>query len=93
MIICDVDVMWLRDPLPFFKKFPDADVLTSTDHLTPTIGGAEKLERYPDAGSAFNIGERHTHCLCRRQVLVCPKDAQGAHKMAACCQPVAVAPC
>lgn len=51
-----MDVMWLRDPLPFFKKFPDADVLTSSDHLTPTIGGAETLERYPDAGSAFNIG-------------------------------------
>lgn len=57
MIISDVDVMWLRDPIPFFKKFPDADILTSTDHLTPTIGGAETLERYPDAGSAFNIGE------------------------------------
>lgn len=56
VIISDVDVMWLRDPLPFFKKFPDADVLTSSDHLTPTIGGAETLERYPDAGSAFNIG-------------------------------------
>lgn len=56
VIISDVDVMWLRDPIPFFKKFPDADVLTSTDHLTPTIGGAETLERWPDAGSAFNIG-------------------------------------
>lgn len=56
VIISDVDVMWLRDPIPFFKKFPDADVLTSSDHLTPTIGGAETLEKYPDAGSAFNIG-------------------------------------
>lgn len=51
-----MDVMWLRDPTPFFKRFPDADVLTSSDHLTPTIGGAEQLEKYPDAGSAFNIG-------------------------------------
>ena len=57
VIISDVDVMWLRDPMPFFKRFPDADLLTSTDHLTPTIGGAETMERYPDAGSAFNIGE------------------------------------
>jgi hypothetical protein len=48
--------MWLRDPMPFFKRYTDADLLTSTDHLTPTIGGAEALERYPDAGSAFNIG-------------------------------------
>jgi hypothetical protein len=56
VIISDVDVMWLRDPLPFFQKFPDADILTSTDHLTPTVGTAEELEKYPDAGSAFNIG-------------------------------------
>lgn len=59
VIISDVDVMWLRDPQPFFQRFPDADVLTSTDHLTPTVGAREELEMYAEAGSAFNIGERH----------------------------------
>lgn len=48
--------MWLRNPLPFFNRFPDADILTSTDHLAPTVGKEEALEKYPDAGSAFNIG-------------------------------------
>uniref|UniRef100_A0A383W3X9 Nucleotide-diphospho-sugar transferase domain-containing protein n=1 Tax=Tetradesmus obliquus TaxID=3088 RepID=A0A383W3X9_TETOB len=56
VVISDVDVMWLRDPVPFFKRFPDADVLTSTDHLASTVEGREELERYPEAGSAFNIG-------------------------------------
>eukprot|EP00882_Tetradesmus_deserticola_P016394 GHRQ01017508.1.p1 GENE.GHRQ01017508.1~~GHRQ01017508.1.p1 ORF type:complete len:452 (+),score=165.32 GHRQ01017508.1:1428-2783(+) len=56
VVISDVDVMWLRDPVPFFKRFTDADVLTSTDHLTPTVGAREELEKYPEAGSAFNIG-------------------------------------
>jgi hypothetical protein len=51
-----VDVLWLRNPLPFFQRFPGADILTSTDHLSSTVGAAEELERYPEAGSAFNIG-------------------------------------
>eukprot|EP00878_Enallax_costatus_P007175 GHUV01007519.1.p1 GENE.GHUV01007519.1~~GHUV01007519.1.p1 ORF type:complete len:671 (+),score=160.19 GHUV01007519.1:272-2284(+) len=56
VIISDVDVMWLRDPVPFFKRYPDADVLTSADHLLSTVGSREELEKYPEAGSAFNIG-------------------------------------
>jgi hypothetical protein len=56
VIISDVDVMWLRDPMPFFLKYPDADILTSSDHLVSTVGKEEQLEKYPDSGSAFNIG-------------------------------------
>ncbi|KIZ02110.1 hypothetical protein MNEG_5845 [Monoraphidium neglectum] len=56
VVISDVDVLWLRNPLPFFQRFPGADILTSTDHLSSTVGAAEELERYPEAGSAFNIG-------------------------------------
>ncbi|KAI8466122.1 MAG: nucleotide-diphospho-sugar transferase-domain-containing protein [Monoraphidium minutum] len=56
VVISDVDVMWLRSPLPFLARFPGADILTSTDHLSTTVGKDEALERYPDAGSAFNIG-------------------------------------
>jgi hypothetical protein len=51
-----VDVLWLRNPLPFFTRLPGADVLTSSDHLTTTAGQSEALERYPESGSAFNIG-------------------------------------
>lgn len=57
-VISDVDVAWLRDPLPFFRLYPTADVLTSSDHLLATTqrGDDASLERWPDAGSAFNIG-------------------------------------
>ena len=56
VVIADVDVLFLRDPLPFFKKYPDADMLTSSDHLDATVPD-ESLERWAYAGSAANIGE------------------------------------
>lgn len=55
VIIADVDVMWLRNPIPFFNRYPEADILTSSDHLAATVQG-EQLEKYHEAGSAFNIG-------------------------------------
>jgi hypothetical protein len=36
-------------------QYPDADVLTSSDHLINTVTD-EGLERWPDAASAANIG-------------------------------------
>jgi len=45
-----------RNPLPYFQQYPDADILTSSDHLTNTVPGYE-LEIWPNAGSAANIGE------------------------------------
>lgn len=50
-----MDVIWVRNPIPFFQKYPDVDVLTSSDHLRETVKD-ERLEKWPDAGSAFNIG-------------------------------------
>jgi hypothetical protein len=57
-VVSDVDVAWLRDPLPVFRLYPTADLLTSSDHLSPTTtyGDDATLESWPDAGSAFNIG-------------------------------------
>jgi hypothetical protein len=57
-IISDVDVAWLRDPLPVFRLYPTADILTSSDHLRATTAYADdaSLESWPEAGSAFNIG-------------------------------------
>lgn len=57
-VVSDVDVAWLRDPLPLFRLYPTADVLTSSDHLHPTTrpGDDASLESWPEAGSAFNIG-------------------------------------
>jgi hypothetical protein len=52
-----VDVVWLRNPIPFFQRYPDADILTSSDMLRSTVGKEEQLEKYPDAQAApFNVG-------------------------------------
>ena len=32
VLVSDVDVAWLRDPFPFFARYPHADILTSSDH-------------------------------------------------------------
>jgi hypothetical protein len=55
VIIADVDVVWLRNPIPYFQRYPDADVLTSSDHLAATVKD-EGLELWPQAASAANIG-------------------------------------
>ena len=57
VLTVDADAFLLRDPFPYIRNLPTADVLTSSDHLTSTKG-------YEDAGledesgfhSAFNIG-------------------------------------
>lgn len=36
-------------------QYPEADILTSSDHLMNTVTD-EGLERWPDAASAANIG-------------------------------------
>ncbi|KAG1680607.1 hypothetical protein FOA52_015056 [Chlamydomonas sp. UWO 241] len=55
LIISDIDTVWMRYPYPFFDRYPTADVLTSSDQLTPTVQD-ESLEKYPQAGASFNIG-------------------------------------
>ena len=43
LLLTDVDTVFLRDPNAFVDRYPDADVLTSSDHLKPTAvdGGLE----------------------------------------------------
>eukprot|EP00798_Chlamydomonas_sp_ICE-L_P025303 gene25303-10957_t len=55
VVIADVDVLFLRNPIPYFQRYPTADMLTSSDHLSNTVND-ESLERWPQAGSAANIG-------------------------------------
>ncbi len=50
-----MDVVWLRNPIPYFQRYPEADILTSTDHLSNTVND-ESLEKWPEAASAANIG-------------------------------------
>jgi len=37
VLISDIDVAWLRDPTPFFARYPSADILVSTDLLRSEI--------------------------------------------------------
>lgn len=65
VLISDIDVSWLRDPIPFFRRYPKADILVSSDNLrnsTHSNAGlvakqvdGEGLEAHPCAGTA-NIG-------------------------------------
>lgn len=56
--ICDTDVIWLRNPLPYMARYPEADVLTSSDNLVRTVDD-DSLEHWEGAQAAFNIGILH----------------------------------
>lgn len=55
VVITDVDAVLLQNPVPYFERYADADVLTSSDHLKSTVSG-DSLETYPEAATTFNIG-------------------------------------
>ncbi|CAH2040806.1 unnamed protein product [Thlaspi arvense] len=58
LLMCDTDVVWLKNPLPYLLRFPEADVLTSTDQLVPTVTD-DRLENWQqgeDFGASSNIG-------------------------------------
>ena len=53
----DADAFIVRDPLPYLRALPQADVLMSSDQLSATRGYADQgLEGEGAFGSAFNIG-------------------------------------
>ncbi|KAM7493707.1 hypothetical protein LguiB_028316 [Lonicera macranthoides] len=75
LLMCDTDMVWLKNPLPYLARFPEADVLTSTDQVTPTVVD-DRLEIWQQvpalsesqrgfylpvlgAGAAYNIGIFH----------------------------------
>ncbi|MEW5307750.1 MAG: hypothetical protein WDW36_010126 [Sanguina aurantia] len=55
VVISDIDTAWVQNPMPYFDRYPTADILTSTDELRPTVMD-DSLEKFPQAGSSFNIG-------------------------------------
>jgi Nucleotide-diphospho-sugar transferase len=55
VVISDVDTVWLRNPFAYFKRYPEADILTSSDSLRWTHED-EGLEDARRAQAAFNIG-------------------------------------
>lgn len=55
VLISDVDTVWLRRPFEYVKRYPEADVLTSSDSLAETHPD-DGLEDWRRAGAAYNIG-------------------------------------
>ncbi|KAG6391395.1 hypothetical protein SASPL_149149 [Salvia splendens] len=58
LLMCDTDMVWLKNPLPYLARFPEADVLTSTDQLAPTVVD-DRLDDWKLAGADYNIGIFH----------------------------------
>ncbi|KAH6823431.1 xyloglucanase 113 [Perilla frutescens var. hirtella] len=51
---------WLKleNPLPYLARFPEADVLTSTDQVSPIVVD-DRLDDWKQAGVPYNIGIFH----------------------------------
>ncbi|XP_060207858.1 arabinosyltransferase XEG113 [Lycium barbarum] len=58
LLMCDTDMVWLKNPLPYIARFPEADVLTSTDQTVPTVTD-DRLDMWQEVGAAYNIGIFH----------------------------------
>ncbi|XP_042502286.1 arabinosyltransferase XEG113-like, partial [Macadamia integrifolia] len=58
LLMCDTDMVWLKNPLPFLARYPEADILTSTDQVIPTVVD-DRLENWQEASAAYNIGIFH----------------------------------
>ncbi|CAL0313223.1 unnamed protein product [Lupinus luteus] len=58
LLLCDTDMVWLKNPLPYLARYPKADVLTSTDQLKPTHVD-DSLEVWQEAAESFNVGIFH----------------------------------
>ncbi|XP_072962573.1 arabinosyltransferase XEG113 [Typha angustifolia] len=58
LLMCDTDMVWLKNPLPYLARFPDADVLTSSDQVIPTVTD-DSLEIWKQVTGAYNIGIFH----------------------------------
>nr|XP_027124977.1 arabinosyltransferase XEG113-like [Coffea arabica] len=58
LLLCDSDTVWLKNPLPYLARFPDADILTSTDQLIPTVVD-DSLDFCEQIQFAYNVGLFH----------------------------------
>ncbi|KAL5539625.1 hypothetical protein UlMin_042311 [Ulmus minor] len=58
LLMCDTDMVWLKNPLPYLARYPGADVLTSSDQVVPTVVD-DSLEDWQRVGAAYNIGIFH----------------------------------
>lgn len=54
-IISDVDTAWVQDPIPYMERYPDADILASSDKVHNT-DPSEALEPLNESAGLGNIG-------------------------------------
>ncbi|KAH9540425.1 hypothetical protein CY35_14G004100 [Sphagnum magellanicum] len=55
LLMCDTDMVFLQNPLPYFERFPSADVLTSSDEVVNSVDD-DSLEIWDRTWGAYNIG-------------------------------------
>ncbi|XP_042949213.1 arabinosyltransferase XEG113-like isoform X2 [Carya illinoinensis] len=58
LLMCDTDMVWLKNPLPYLARYPGADVLTSSDQVIPTVVD-DSLDIWQQVSGAYNIGVFH----------------------------------
>lgn len=58
VLMCDTDMVWLKNPLPYLARFSEADVLTSSDQVIPTVTD-DSLEVWQQVTGAYNVGIFH----------------------------------
>ncbi|KAK7360441.1 hypothetical protein VNO77_02434 [Canavalia gladiata] len=58
LLMCDTDMVWMKNPLPYLARYPEADVLTSSDQVIPTVVD-DSLEVWQEVSGAYNIGIFH----------------------------------
>lgn len=58
LLVCDTDMVWLKNPLPYLARFAEADLLTSSDQVIPTVTD-DSLEVWQQVSGAYNIGIFH----------------------------------
>ncbi|XP_022941191.1 arabinosyltransferase XEG113-like [Cucurbita moschata] len=58
LLMCDTDMVWLKNPLPYLARYPEADVLTSSDQVVPTVVD-DSLDIWSQVSGALNIGIFH----------------------------------
>ncbi|BFG30627.1 hypothetical protein CerSpe_169010 [Prunus speciosa] len=54
LLMCDTDMVWLKDPLPYLAPYPEADVLTSSDQVVPIVID-DRLDIWQQVGTGYNI--------------------------------------
>jgi hypothetical protein len=57
ILVSDVDTVWMRNPLPYMAQYPEADVLTSSDHLVGCTEASSELFR-SGLGLCLQLGSR-----------------------------------